>query len=375
MDIKLNENSPLAQQIDWDALEVPKKEEESSLTKEIEQDATPTTEAPPKVETEGGEQQPKVETKDEAKVVEQPKTESTQPQVDVEAIRAELEAEIRSSVQREFESKAPKFANETISKLNELALSGIDVDSEDFWKWQSRDLNKYDTSNKEQALELVRLELETENPDLPPTKIHRLLKRKYPALFDENLEPEDDDVKEALEDLEIDAIRTKKKLIEYKDKVTLPKVDLKEKEIAAEQANAAREMLIKDTRKYVNNYKEQPYKLTDDLEIKFQISDEARKFAESSIINNESFFSSNYLEKDKNGNATVNFDRLVRDMTRLAQFDEFVKAAYEQGVSVGKNQTFDELENADESISDKKMEIWKTYEQQLGDIPNNPFRR
>jgi hypothetical protein len=386
-DEKMSPDSPLAQRINWDAVETPptvaevEEEEESSLK----QEEKPAEEKPSEETTyettddgKGGEQQsePTEEvteaTPAETKVEEPTDTPESKQEVDVETLREEL----RQELAKEYEAKAPKFANETIQKLNELALAGVDVDSDDFWAWQSRDLDKYEVSNKEQALELMRLELQTENSDLPPAKINRLLKRKYPALFDDSIEPEDEEYKEALEDLEIDAIRSKRKLKEHKQSITLPKVDLEQQEQQKAQAEEAQKRFVMEAKKVVNNYKEEPYQLDENLEIKFQIKDEARKFAESAIVNNDTFFLDNYTTRDKNGQVTeIKFDRITRDMTRLAQFDDFIKAAYEQGVSVGKEQVVDSLENADESISDKKQEVQKSLEDQIAEQLRQQHRR
>lgn len=380
-DEKIGADSPLAELIDWDAMEAPE-QEESSLKEKEEKPAEekPAKEEAPEANTkeEVGEQ--KTETKEEAKEEqpkEEPKKEETPaPQVNEEELRSKLEQELRDSIAKEYEAKQPKFANETIKKLNELAQAGVDVDSNDFWAWQSRDLDNYDLSNKNHALELRRLELEMENPEFTKDEIDWKIGKEYRALFDDSLEPDDEEYKDAMMSLRFDAKKSVTKLRAHKEKVTLPKVDLKAQEAAKEQAQKAQEAFVMETRKTVNNYKEEPYKLSDDLEIKFQISDEARKFAESAIVNNQSFFLDNYTEKDENGAvAKVDFPRLTRDMTRLAQFDDFIKAAFEQGVSKGKDETVDGLENAGDALTQSKQERGKTYEEQIAEQLSRQFSK
>lgn len=278
------------------------------------------------------------------------------PQVNVDEIREQL----RQELSQEYESKQPQFANETIAKLNELAKGGIDIDSQDFWKWQYTDLDNYDTSNKSQAMELVQLELELENPNLNERQINRLLKKSYGALFDESFSAEDTEYQEAMEDLSIDAIRSVTKLKKHKESVQLPKVDIQKKEQEEAAQKAAHEAFLKDVRKEVQAYNEEPIKLDKDLEIKYIPNDDTKKFVESSIINNQSWFVDNYTKDNK-----IDYPRLKRDMARIHDFDNIVKTVYEQGISVGKGSIVDTLENAGENVSQEKQEKAHSYLDQI----------
>lgn len=316
--------------------------QESSLTEE--EDITVT---PPRGEV--------VEEPD-SQVVEKTEVVEKQPEVNMDDIREQ----IRKELSDEYSNQKPSFANETIAKLNELASSGIDVDSPDFWKWQYTDLDKYDTSNVNQALELRKLELELENPNLNEQQINRLLKRSYSALFDESYDAEDTEYKEAMEDLSIDATRGVTKLKQHKESVQLPKVDLQQKEQNEAEAKAAHEAFLKDVRKNVQSYVEEPIKLDNNLEIKYIPNDDTKKFVESSIVNNQTWFVDNYV-KDNN----VDYPRLRRDMARIHDFDKIVKTVYEQGISVGKDQVVDNLENASDSVSSQKRQTANSFKDQI----------
>lgn len=298
-----------------------------------------------------------------ANVVEQaPQATEAQPQID-EQLRVQIEQELRTKLEEEFNSKPRqelKFANESIKKLNELAEAGIDVNSENFWKWQVTDIEKFDTNRVDDALELKRLELEIEKPELNPQQIQRLLKRSYPVLFDSSYTAEDKEYQEALEDLSIDAIGSVTKLKQHKEKVTLPKVSLQEKEQMEAQSRAAREAFILDVRKNVQSYTEEPIKLKEDLEIKYAPSVETKKFVESSIVNNETFFTDNYVK-----DGSVDFSRLRRDMTRIHDFDNIIKTVFEQGVSSGRSEVADVIENASEDVRSQKQQVAKSYEDQI----------
>jgi len=289
----------------------------------------------------------------------QEKVETPEPQV-VEPNLDEIRAQLREELAREYEGQKPSFANETIARLNELASSGIDIDSPDFWKWQYTDVDKYDTSNTQQALELRRLELELENPNLNERQIARLLKRSYPALFDESLDAQDTEYQEAMEDLSIDATRSVTKLKKHKESVQLPKVDLQQKEQNEVAAKAAHEAFLKDVRQSVQSYTEEPIKLDKNLEIKYIPSDDTKKFVESSIVNNQTWFVDNYVNENK-----VDYARLRRDMARIYDFDKIVKTVYEQGISVGKEQVVDNLENASENVTSQKQQKAQNFKDQI----------
>ena len=305
------------------------------------------------------------EVKQESSLIEE--TTDTPPQEEkvetpevIESNLDDVRAQLREELAKEYECQKPSFANETIARLNELATSGIDIDSPDFWKWQYTDVDKYDISNTQQALELRRLELELENPNLNEKQIARLLKRSYSALFDESFDAQDTEYQEAMEDLSIDATRSVTKLKKHKESVQLPKVDLQQKEQNESDAKAAQEAFLKDVRQNVQSYTEEPIKLDKNLEIKYIPSDDTKKFVESSIVNNQTWFVDNYVKENK-----IDYPRLQRDMARIHDFDKIVKTVYEQGISVGKEQVVDNLENASENVSSQKQQKASNFKDQI----------
>ena len=209
-------------------------------------------------------------------------------------------------------------------------------------------------------MELKRLELEIENPTLNKTQIQRLLKRSYPVLFDSSYDANDTEYQEAMEDLSIDATRSVTKLKKHKESVQLPKVDLQQKEQNESDAKAAQEAFLKDVRQNVQSYTEEPIKLDKNLEIKYIPSDDTKKFVESSIVNNQTWFVDNYVKENK-----IDYPRLQRDMARIHDFDKIVKTVYEQGISVGKEQVVDNLENASENVSSQKQQKASNFKDQI----------
>jgi hypothetical protein len=252
-------------------------------------------------------------------------------------------AEYESKMQ-EYESKLNEskfeYANDTIKKLDELAKNGVEI-NEDFWKWQSLNIEGYDVKDKSQALELRRMELNLENPDLEPHEVERLLRRSYKALFDNDIDEEDDEYLDALSDLSIDAKKSRAKLTEHKDKIQIPKVDLSKKEEEQRLQKEAYDRFLEDVRTNVTNFKGFEIPLDEGLNINYNIEDpKAKEFLQSAIANDTTFLRDNYVKEGK-----VDYGRLNRDLTIIRDFEKISKVIYQQGISKGKESMVKDLEN------------------------------
>lgn len=262
-------------------------------------------------------------------------------------------AEYESKMQ-EYENKLKEskfeYANEQIRKLDELAKNGVEI-NEEFWKWQSLNIEGYDVKDKTQALELRRMELSLENPDLEPHEVERLLKRSYKALFDNEIDVEDDEYLDALSDLSIDAKKSRAKLKEHKDNIQLPKVDLSKKEEEQRLQKEAVDRFLEDVRTNVTNFKGFEIPLDEGLNINYNVEDpKAKEFLQSAIANDTTFFRDNYVKEGK-----VDYGRLNRDLTIIRDFEKISKVIYQQGISKGKESIVKDLENP----SDKNAETIK----------------
>jgi hypothetical protein len=310
-----------------------------------------TVETTPPLETEGGvtSLDAQLDTAEEDRMAEQSMRET---------IKAEMEAEYGKRIQ-ELENAEP-FANEEIKHLNELAKAGIDVNSEDFWKWQALDINKFDPTNKEDALEMIRLELEIENTDLTPNEINRIIKKRHKDLFSGYYEQGDTEYQEAETDLSIEAKRARTKLIKHKDSVQLPKVDIREKEQRQAEDKKANDEFLLHAKQQVNSYIKEPIALQDGLEIDHIISPETKKYVESSIVNSGTWIRDNYVTEQG-----VDLVKYQRDMARLHDFDKIISVVFEQGKSVGLETAHDNLENASEESQNSKVETSKSINDQI----------
>lgn len=321
---------------------------------------------------------PPAEKQEEVKAEEAPKEVASEevekenkPVVDtkeLEKLRFELSEREKAiaDLEAKYNSKEPEFANEEIKKLNELAKGGTKLNNE-FWMMQSLELDSFDTSNKKDALELKRLELKVSNPELTDTEVDRLVRRNYKPLFDDTLDADDEEFKEALIDLSIDAKKARTMLAEHKSKIQLPKVDIKAQEEEARLEREANQKFLIDVKTQVSNYKEQPYKIGDS-ELTFNIDDDSRKAVESAIVNNQSFFVDTYVK-----DGVVNYEALKKDMLLLANQDRIFKMIKDQGISEGKASVVDELENADTTVETGATESRKSVKESwsLADIAKN----
>lgn len=240
------------------------------------------------------------------------------------------------------------FANEYIKSLNEKAKGGVNVESEDFWKWQKIDLDKYQVNEKNDALELVRMELENSNPNLSAEEIEYKIRKDYKSLFDKNLDAEDEDDKALIEDalmqLRIDAKSAIPKLKKYKEEIQLPKIDLSEKEAKEEAAKKAKEQYNLAAKDAVSNYSKESFKVGE-TELEYQPTEEDKKWIEAVLVDGGNLFS-RYVNED----GSPKFDKAKREMLVLQNIDKLMKMAYDQGKSEGGKSVVDELENPDSSM-------------------------
>jgi hypothetical protein len=220
---------------------------------------------------------------------------------------------------------------------------------------------------------LKRLELSVDNPELTAPQVERLIKRQYPVLFDSTMDENDEEYIEAMEDLSIDATRARTKLKEHKEKIQLPKVDLQSREQEKKATQEALQKFNMVVKQEVNTFGEQAFKLADNMEIKYFPNEDSKKFIESAMVNNTSFFSDNYVDK---ANGTIDFPRLKRDLLIISDFDRISKAIYDQGVSKGKEAIVSGLENNSVNLQQQKQEISKDpFSQALEQISLQQRRR
>ena len=167
--------------------------------------------------------------------------------------------------------------------------------------------------------------------------------------------------------LSIDARRAKTKLQERKDKLSIPTKSISQKEEEARIEREQTKKFLNDVRSVMSSYNEQPFRVGDDVELKFSIDDKSRQIVEASIVNNATFFEDNYVIREGE-KASVDYQRLTRDLTLIANQDKILKMTYDQGVSAGKELVADQLENATEEPGSSKESSQSSYEDQISEF-------
>lgn len=306
------------------------------------------------------EETPKQEAPTEDKVVEdkpQEKVEDKPQENEWETQKQELEKQLQEykAKAEELENNKPDydslFANDELKSINEWLRNNPNENLETFFKYRNLNLDK-DINNKNEALDVVRLELKEGNPELNSKEIDRLVKKRYKALFDDSFDSEDEEYQDALLDLKLEAKKAKNSLSEKKSKYQVQTVDPKQIEQQRQAQEQALKQFHNQVEESVRTYTEEPIKVGD-TELKYSVGQDEQKFIEQSIKNSQDFFNS-YVEKGNDGNVSIDYPRLRKDLLKITAFDKAVKMAYDQGLSTGRKTTVDNLDNVDKDLRQKK---------------------
>ena len=314
-------------EIDWKELESAKAEQPSEETKAEEQPKQEEVQQPQ------AEEQPTNESPSSEQ--EQPKEEAPQENEEVQSLKQKLQ-EYESKLE-EFNNKPSTdsvFVDDEVRNYNEWKKQNPNETLETFFKYNSLSLDK-DVSAKGDALELVRLELEEKKPHLKKDQIDRLIKKNYGALFDDSIEPEDQEYKDALIDLQIGAEEAKNYLAEKKSKYEYKPTDPKDIQEQERLQKEALQQFHKEVETKVHSYQSEPIKVGE-TEVNFQPTKEQKQFIEHSIKNSDQFFN-RYLKGEGN-ERKIDYDSLNRDMLKIVAFDDMLKVAIDQATSSAKEE-------------------------------------
>lgn len=248
------------------------------------------------------------------------------------------------------------YANDFIKDLNEKAKGGVNIESDNFWKWQRTDLSNFNVSEQKDALELVKMEMEISNANLNRDEIDYLVNKKYKALFDTNLDKEDSEdaakIEDALRQLTIDAKSVLPKLEKHKSEIQLPKVDVAQQQVELEAAKKAKDQFNLGIKQKVGEFSKQSIK-AGETELEYLPTAEDREFMEKALVNNETFFVDMYVVKPENGNPYFDAKRAMDDMLWLRNKEKYAKMLIEQGISIGREKEWNGLENASQEKTKK----------------------
>lgn len=309
------------------------------------------------VKQENPEQKPEVKTEENKEVKSEEAKEDKPQNNEWESQKAELEKQLEEFKKKaeELENSKPDydslFANDELKSINEWLRNNPNEDLDTFFKYRNLNVDK-DINNKNEALDIIRLELKESNSELSSKEVDRLIKKRYKALFDDSFDSEDEEYQDALLDLKLDAKNAKNQLAEKKSKYQVQTVDPQQIEQQRKAQEEALKQFHNQVEESVRTYTEEPIKVGD-TELKYMVGQDEQRFIEQSMKNSQDFFNS-YLKKEDNGNVTVDYTRLRKDLLKITAFDKAVKMAYDQGMSTGRKQTVDNIDNVDTDLRKKQ---------------------
>lgn len=186
------------------------KEEVSSLTSE---ESTPEVEnAAPVVETEAVAEEVIVEDPIiENNASQPPAVEEKAPELNEDLVRSKAK-DLGYLTQEDFESQKQEWldAQQTavedsdfVKRSRELEAQGYDLNEHSYWDLVTKDYNKYDLNDVNQALDVVLEGYKLDYPNVSEAKLRAKLENDYDALYDDDIEPEDRDHKKAKANLDI----------------------------------------------------------------------------------------------------------------------------------------------------------------------------
>lgn len=165
----------------------------------------------------------------------------------------DLEARINEARQ-EWENSAPQTEeSDFIKKIKELESQGYNVNDSSYWSLVTKDYNRYDLNDINQALDVVLEGYKLEYPNVSEDVLRQKLENDYDALYGDEFEPEDREYKKAKANLSVNAPTYLNKLKEQQSKA---KPTIKEEAKAALDAQMEQkrfeQILPKAEREYNN---------------------------------------------------------------------------------------------------------------------------
>ena len=272
----------------------------------------------------------------------------------------------------EAKNRQPSFVSDYLQKLHELDKQGIQVTPENAGILTS-DYSQVDLSDKDNALDIVKRSYKME--DFSAREVDRLVRKKFPALFDEDAEQ--DDIDDALIDLKIEAKQAVGKFQEVQSKI---KTEGSQNRFYT--IDQAKELILKqsqeESEKTSNAFRAKATEITKDLStVSYDVGDgvkievDVTDVKDQIIANIESIRNNpnGFFDTDVNGNYTsFKDDVALQDAVDRVVAKKAVIAAYKQGLSNGSEKNMGEFKNAQDSNDTAKPQSdenneWKSMAQ------------
>lgn len=269
--------------------------EDSSLKEEpvVEQEAVVEqqdvqTEEPTAKEEEDSQPTPTNVNEDSETKAEEP-TAKTYTQEELDSILKEKLEDAKFEWEDELEGNTPQEEDDAfIARLKGLKKDGYKIDDPNFWRFQTEDIDKkisQANSSDSNALNLLVDAYKIQNPEVPTETVLEKLKLKYEPLLSGDFDKEDREYRLAKLDLSEEVSKAGKVLKDYKEKVSLPRLENiiqenKQAEIAkkiSEQRPKAERKFRRRVDKYLNENESYSLKLGDDtIQYDFSKEDKAK---------------------------------------------------------------------------------------------------
>jgi len=242
------------------------------------------------------------------------------------------------------------FASERIAQLNQLVRDkGEDIlNDPNFQFFQRFDSDKYNVSNKDDALELLRHQHRMRYQDLNSDEVEGILRDNYASLFDDDVDTGDEDYQRDLRKLKRDSIEAKNFLAEKGKEYALPDVQVNkpsEEELKKiEDANRAYNEGVESFSNNLNQISFDVKEMTDGAveNLNYRVSDESKKMVESYLKKgrNDEFFNQ-FVSQDDSGNVQVDANSMAEAIVWGNEKENIIKTLIHQGISIGEERADD----------------------------------
>ena len=130
----------------------------------------------------------------------------------------DFEAQLEEKKSEWMESLTPQEESDFIKRAKELESQGYDINDPNYWSLVTKDYNKFDLNDVNQALDVILEGYKLEYPNASEEMLRQKLENDYSALYDDSIEAEDREYKRDFTNMSINAQTYLDKLKEKQSK-------------------------------------------------------------------------------------------------------------------------------------------------------------
>lgn len=254
------------------------------------------------------------------------------------------------------------FANEQIEHLNKLAKDGVDI--MDVLKYQALGIDKLETTDIEQAKELIKHELRLSKPGITERELEFELKLNYDLELKKETNDDGEEVVVNAEAVEMaklklfrDARDTKEKLILKQKELEIPKKN----GFSQEQADQLKLQWNKSVDASLKDISEIPYDLGDGNVFNLALDETQKTQLKTSMIDIDNFFNR------YRSNGQTDMTKYIREMAMLND-PNYTKNLFDQGKSAGAEEAINNISNISTDVAGRgEAPQYKTPQQMMAE--------